>query len=232
MTLSLEKVRGNLAEAQRRIEAARARGGWSHEVGVVAATKYVSAEDMGVVRDAGIRIVGENRAHELQQKWDRYGDAFEFHFIGHVQHRKVAEVMPCVTMIHSVDSMRLVKALQEKAGEAGIDVLLQVNVSGEESKYGIVPAQAAAFLEEALAYERVRFRGLMTMAPLVDVAEETRPVFRRLRELREGLAPRFAGRYQLSHLSMGMTNDFEVAVEEGATLVRLGSVLFSSGEGG
>ncbi|NLT35072.1 MAG: YggS family pyridoxal phosphate-dependent enzyme [Gaiellales bacterium] len=232
MTLSLEKVRSNLVEVHRRIKAAQARGGRLHQVGVVAATKYVLPESMGVVRDAGIRMVGENRAKELQEKWGRFRNDFEFHFIGHVQHRKVGEVVPCVSLIHSVDSLRLVKALNERSGEGGIDVLLQVNVSGEESKYGIVPAEAAAFLEEALVYERVRFRGLMTMAPLADVAEETRPVFRGLRELRDNLAPRFAGRYQLSHLSMGMTNDFEVAVEEGATLVRLGSVLFSSGEGG
>jgi len=225
-------VRSNLVEVHRRIKAAQARGGRLHQVGVVAATKYVLPESMGVVRDAGIRMVGENRAKELQEKWGRFRNDFEFHFIGHVLHRKVGEVVPCVSLIHSVDSLRLVKALNERSGEGGIDVLLQVNVSGEESKYGIVPAEAAAFLEEALVYERVRFRGLMTMAPLADVAEETRPVFRGLRELRDNLAPRFAGRYQLSHLSMGMTNDFEVAVEEGATLVRLGSVLFSSGEGG
>lgn len=232
MTLSIEKVRNNLAEARRRIEAARARGGFSQPVEIVAATKYVLPDDMNVVREAGIRLVGENRAHELRAKWNRYGNDFNFHFIGHVQHRKVAEVLPCVSMIHSVDSLRLVRALNDKAADQGIDVLLQVNVSGEESKYGIVPADTAAFLEEAAAYERVHIRGLMTMAPLADDVEETRPVFRGLRELRDGLAPRFADRYHLSHLSMGMTNDFEVAVEEGATLVRLGSILFSSGEGG
>lgn len=231
MGLSLEVVRKNVDEALRRIEAARIRAGRGHEVRIVAATKYVTAADMGVVRDAGIRLVGENRANELQEKWRLYGQDFEFHFIGHVQHRKVPDVLPCVTMIHSVDSLRLVQALDARA-DRPIDVLLQVNISGEETKYGILPADAEAFLREAAGFEKVRFCGLMTMAPLVDDPEEARPVFRGLRELRDRLAPLLVTRYELTHLSMGMSNDYEVAVEEGATLVRLGSTLFSGSEGG
>ncbi len=134
-------------------------------------------------------------------------------------------------MIHSVDSIRLVRALDARA-DSPIDVLMQVNISGEESKYGILPADAAAFLREAAEYEKVRFCGLMTMAPFVSDPEETRPVFRGLRELRDRLAPLFVPRFDIAHLSMGMSNDYEVAVEEGATLVRLGSPLFSGSEGG
>lgn len=226
MTLSLEIVRANLASAQARAEAARARGGWQHRVRLLAATKYVAAEDMAVLREAGIRLVGENRTDELERKWQRYGDSFEYHFIGHLQHRKVRQVLPYVSLIHSVESLRLVRELDGRA-DRPIDVLLEVNVSGEVSKYGILPASAESFLEEASPFTRVRFVGFMTMAPLVGEAEEVRSVFRGLRDLRDRLAPVFAPRYPLSELSMGMSNDFEVAVEEGATMVRLGSTLFS-----
>lgn len=231
MGLSLEQLKKNLAEVQLRIDAARARAGITHEVRIVAATKYVNVDDLETVCQAGITLVGENRADELQEKWRRYQGRLEFHFIGHLQHRKVPQVLPCVTMIHSVESLRLVRALDARAAQP-IDVLLQVNISGEETKYGILPADAEAFLREASVYERVRFRGLMTMAPLVPDPELARPVFRGLRELRDRLAVRFGSRYELEHLSMGMSNDFEVAVEEGATLVRVGSTLFSSSEGG
>lgn len=231
MGLSLENVRKNFENVLRRIEETRVQAGWDHVVRVVAATKYVSVDDMDVVRQAGITLVGENRANELQGKWQRYGEDFEFHFIGHVQRRKVPEVLPCVTMIHSVDSIRLVRALDSRAVST-VDVLLQVNISGEGSKYGILPADAEAFLREATTFDKVRFCGFMTMAPLVSDPEEARGVFAGLRVLRDRLAPLFASRYELTELSMGMSNDYEVAVGEGATLVRLGSTLFSGSEGG
>ncbi|MCJ7797345.1 MAG: alanine racemase, partial [Thermoleophilia bacterium] len=139
--------------------------------------------------------------------------------------------IPCARLIHSVESLSLVQQIEARA-EATVDVLLEVNVSGETTKYGILPADAEAFLERAAPYKAVRFVGLMTMAPFVHDADDVRPVFRRLRELRDRLAPRFAPRYPLTELSMGMSNDYEVAVEEGATLVRLGSTLFSRAQGG
>jgi len=130
-------------------------------------------------------------------------------------------------MIHSVESMSLVEELEKRA-ESQVRVLLEVNVSGEETKYGILPAAAEAFLERTADYGKVRFAGFMTMAPLVADPESARPYFRGLRELRDRLATAFTGRYDLTELSMGMSNDYEVAVEEGATIVRLGSVLLSS----
>jgi pyridoxal phosphate enzyme (YggS family) len=226
VTLSLEQLLVNLDAAGRRVEAAKQRGGHGQVVRVVAATKYVTPPDLWVVRDAGVRLVGENRTDELLEKQRLYGDAFEYHFIGHLQHRKARDVLPYVNMVHSLDSMRLIEEIQRRA-TAPVDALLQVNVSGEVSKYGILPGDAEAFLERAAPYDAVRFCGFMTMAPLVRDPEEARPVFRGLRELRERLAPIFVSRYTLSELSMGMSNDFEVAVEEGATLVRLGSTLFS-----
>jgi hypothetical protein len=227
MDQNIEHIRNNLLLVEQRVREAQERSGRHGEVGIVAATKYVGVEEMRLVREAGITLVGENRAEELMQKAERYGDGLEFHFIGHVQHRKVRDILPYVSMIHSVDSLRLVKSLHERS-ERSIEVLLQVNVSGEESKYGILPSEAEAFLEQSLPYDRVRFVGLMTMAPLVEDAETVRPVFRGLRELCDRLASVFDTRYELRHLSMGMTNDFDVAVEEGATLVRVGSVLFSA----
>ena len=170
--------------------------------------------------------MGENRAEGLEAKWTRWRDSFEFHFIGHLQSRKVRQVLPYVSLIHSVESISLVEELDRRA-EAEVRVLLEVNVSGEETKYGILPAAAETFLERAAAHRRVMFAGLMTMAPFTPDPESTRPYFRELRELRDRLAIAFAGRYELTELSMGMSNDYEVAVEEGATIVRIGSALLS-----
>lgn len=193
---------------------------------LLVASKYLDVDEMAPLVGAGIRLVGENRAEGLREKYDRWKSELEFHFIGHLQSRKARSVLPCVSLIHSVESLSLVEELNRRA-EGETRVLLEVNVSGEESKYGILPAAAAAFLEQAAVCERVRFIGLMTMAPLADDPEQARPFFRGLRELRDGLAATCAGRYELTELSMGMSNDYEVAVEEGATIVRIGSALFS-----
>jgi PLP dependent protein len=222
-----EQLRANLTEVERRIEQARSRSGRADRPRLLVASKYLTLEEMALLSGAGIRLVGENRADGLENKWRRWHDAFEFHFIGHLQSRKVRQVLPFVSIIHSVESISLVEELDKRA-EAAVQVLLEVNASGEETKYGILPAAAETFLERAAAYRRVMFVGLMTMAPLVEDPESVRPFFRDLRELRDHLARVFAGRYELSELSMGMSNDYEVAVEEGATIVRLGSVLFSN----
>jgi pyridoxal phosphate enzyme (YggS family) len=190
------------------------------------ASKYLDVEEMGILLQAGIGLVGENRAEGLEEKWARWHDSFEFHFIGHLQSRKVRQVVPYVALIHSVESISLVEELDRRV-ETEVLVLLEVNVSGEETKYGILPAAAETFLERAAAHRRVRFAGLMTMAPFTPDPESTRLFFRELRELRDRLAVVFAGRYELTELSMGMSNDYEVAVEEGATIVRIGSALLS-----
>jgi pyridoxal phosphate enzyme (YggS family) len=227
VNIEVERLRANLTEVERRIEQARSRGGRTERPRLLVASKYLSLEEMVLLEGAGIRLVGENRADGLENKWRRWHGAFEFHFIGHLQSRKVRQVLPYVSIIHSVESISLVEELDKRA-EAAVQVLLEVNVSGEGTKYGILPAAAETFLERAAAYQRVMFVGLMTMAPLVEDPELARPLFRDLRELRDHLATVFAGRYELSELSMGMSNDYEVAVEEGATIVRLGSVLFSN----
>ncbi|GAB4253260.1 MAG: YggS family pyridoxal phosphate-dependent enzyme [Thermoleophilia bacterium] len=223
--LTSELVRMNLRAARRRVEEASGRAGRGNEVRILAATKYVSPSDMAVLREAGVRLVGENRAQDLEEKWRLYGSDFEFHFIGHLQRNKVRKVLPLVSLVHSVDSLRLLQEIAARA-EAPARVLVEVNVAGEARKYGILPGEAEGFLERAAAYEEVDIAGFMTMAPLVEDPEEVRPVFRRLRELRDRLAPLFSPRFDLTELSMGTSRDYEVAVEEGATIVRLGSTLF------
>jgi PLP dependent protein len=227
VNVSTETLLVNLETVERRIGEACARAGRLDRPRVLVASKYWDVEGMSVLEGAGIRLVGENRADVLVTKWERWSGSFEFHFIGHLQSRKARQVLPCVTMVHSVESMSLVEELDRRVEEE-VRVLLEVNVGGEDTKYGILPAAAETFLQRAAAYRRVRFVGLMTMAPLVEDPEAARPCFRSLRELRERVASKFAGRYELTELSMGMSNDFEVAVEEGATIVRLGSALFST----
>jgi PLP dependent protein len=184
-----------------RYEEARATG-----VTVVAATKYVSLEEMAVLAEAGVEVVGENRAQDLEAKHARYGDAFRWHFIGHLQSRKAKIVNALCELCHSLASESAAKRLQ-------IPALVEVNLSGEESKSGIAPIELPRYLE---LYPDVR--GLMTMPPETDDPESSRPYFSRLRELAE--------QHRLSELSMGTSQDWRVAVEEGATIVRLGSSLF------
>jgi pyridoxal phosphate enzyme (YggS family) len=227
MSVDGEGVRANLGEVERRIEAACSRAGRTDRPRLLVASKYLDVDQMAVLADAGIGLVGENRAEGLEAKWDRWKDSFEFHFIGHLQSRKVRHVLPYVSLIHSVESISLVEELDKKA-DTDVPVLLEVNVSGEGTKYGILPAAAETFLERAAAHRRVRFTGLMTMAPLTPDPESNRPFFRELRELRDRLAAAFAGRYELTELSMGMSNDYGVAAEEGATIVRIGSALLSN----
>jgi PLP dependent protein len=184
----------------------RIRAEVGNGVTVVAATKYVALEDMRVLVDAGIEVVGENRAQELERKHAEYGDAFRWHFIGHLQSNKTKVVNRICELVHSLDS-------ESAAGRLTVPALVEVNLAGESSKSGIVPADLPRFLE---LYGDVR--GLMTMPPETADPEASRPYFARLRELAE--------QHGLRELSMGTSQDFRVAAEEGATLVRVGSVLY------
>jgi len=175
-------------------------------VTVVAATKYVSRDDMLALADAGVEVVGENRAQDMQAKHAVYGDAFRWHFIGHLQSRKTPIVNDICELCHSLDS-------ESAAQRLTIPALVEVNLSREPSKYGVPPEDLTRFLE---LYPDVR--GLMTMPPATSDPEASRPFFRRLREL--------ADAYGLAELSMGTSQDYTVAVEEGATFVRVGSILW------
>jgi pyridoxal phosphate enzyme (YggS family) len=175
-------------------------------VTIVAATKYVSVEDMAVLVEAGIEVVGENRAQDLEAKHAVYGDAFRWHFIGHLQSRKTKVVNRICELVHSLSSESAAKRLE-------IPALVEVNLSGEETKSGVPESGLDALIA---AYPDVR--GLMTMPPETDDPGSSRPYFRRLREL--------AAERDLAELSMGTSQDYRVAVEEGATLIRIGSVLY------
>ena len=202
MPLSPDRIRENLE---------RIRDELGPGVRVVVATKYVSADDLGRLAEAGVDTVGENRLQDLQMKHARWGDAFTWHFIGHLQSRKARDVSGLVALVHSLDSLSAARRL-------AVPALVEVNLSGEETKSGVGPDDLDAFLADVRT-EGVDVRGLMTMPPLAEDPEESRPYFRRLRELAESRG--------LPELSMGTSQDYRVAAEEGATIVRVGSILFA-----
>ena len=221
------EIRERLALVRQRVgEALRKSGRGPGEVRILVASKYYAPEQISALAEAGVALLGENRAEDLVRKQELFGGAFEWHFIGHVQRRKAKVVIPRVSLIHSVDSTRLVEELARRAPADGIDVLFQVNVSGEFSKYGVAEDEVEALLEAAAGTEgRVRARGFMTLAPLVEDPEEVRYVFAKLRAIRDRLRPTWSPHFDLSELSMGMSDDYVVAVEEGATLIRIGRML-------
>jgi uncharacterized pyridoxal phosphate-containing UPF0001 family protein len=198
------KVTANLARVRERA---------GDGVEVLVATKYVPLEEMGALADAGVRLVGENRQQDFAAKHERWGDAFEWDFIGALQSRKVKQLLPITRLIHSVASDSALAQLQRHGGPE-TEVLVEVNVAGEEGKAGISPAGLAGFIERC----PVRVGGLMTMPPFSQDPEASRPHFACLAEL--------AAAHGLSRLSMGTSQDWPVAVEEGATIVRLGTALF------
>ena len=217
--LDPERVRANVAEARERIAQAAALAGRDPgEVELLAAVKYVPLEAIGVLADAGLTLLGENRAQELEAKAAAYGGRegpFTWDFIGHLQSRKVHQIIPWVRLIHSVASDSALAQLARHApSRPDLEVLVEVNVAGEASKSGIRPDELGAFIERC----PVPVVGLMTMPPLAADPEDNRRHFAALRELAE--------RHGLSRLSMGTSQDYEVAVEEGATIVRLGATLY------
>jgi pyridoxal phosphate enzyme (YggS family) len=222
----LAAVEGRLAAACRR--AGRPRSG----VTLVAVTKTVGPEVAALLPSLGVLDLGESRPQELWRKAAAVPPPARWHLVGHLQRNKVGRTLPLVARIHSVDSVRLLRELEAEAGRQGrdVDVLLEVNASGEAAKHGFAPDELPSLAPIISELRHVRVEGLMTMAAYEENPERTRPTFARLRALRDRLAAE-ASR-PLPHLSMGMTNDFELAVEEGATLVRLGTVLFEGLGGG
>lgn len=202
--IDVAKVRANLDEA---------KGVAGDRAEILVATKYVPLEEMGKLAEAGVHLVGENRQQDLAAKHERWGDAFEWDFIGNLQSRKLKLVLPSCRLIHSVATDSVLAQL-EKHRTPDTEVLIEVNVSGEEGKGGVEPAELPAFVERC----PVRVGGLMTMPPFSDDPEHSRPYFARLAEL--------AAAQGLDRLSMGTSQDWRVAIEEGATIVRLGHTLF------
>ena len=213
--LSAELVRANLAAVRERIEAAARRAGRNAgEVEVLVAVKYVGADDIETLADAGVTLVGENRAQELLEKVTRAPGRLRWHFIGALQSRKIRLIVPHVELIHSVASDSVLRELARHA-PADFEILVEVNVSGEDGKAGIAPAE----LDDFIARSPVAVVGLMTMPPLAADPQASRPYFAQL--------ARLARERGLPTLSMGTSQDFEVAVEEGATIVRIGTIIIS-----
>ncbi|WP_314584446.1 YggS family pyridoxal phosphate-dependent enzyme [Paenibacillus terrigena] len=217
---------------QRVNEACRRNGRLREDVHIIAVTKYVSLAMTESVLKHGLEHIGENRWQNAEEKWNALGNQGSWHFIGHLQTNKVKDVIGKFAYIHSLDRLSLAKELNNKAEALQMDVncFVQVNVSGETSKYGLEPEQLVPFIKEMQAYPRIHIAGLMTMAPFEYEAEQTRPVFRGLRTLRDELNQLAITEDPIQHLSMGMSNDFEVAIEEGATWIRLGSILVGDKE--
>ena len=217
----------SLANVQERIASAAQRSGRdASSIELVAVSKKQPTEKIRAIADQGITLFGESRVQEAAIKIPSLPSRLRWHYIGHLQSNKLRKALPLFELFHSIDSLDLAQTMDRMAAEMGLfpRVLLEVNVSGEASKYGFSPAALQSSLDELLKLPRLQVEGFMTMAPLSSDPETTRPFFACLRELRDQLASEVG--IPLSTLSMGMSNDFEIAIEEGATLVRVGSAIF------
>ncbi|GIN91448.1 UPF0001 protein YlmE [Siminovitchia terrae] len=221
----MKDVKENLAFIQGQIAEACERSSRNPEdVHIVAVTKYVSVERAAEALEAGIQNLGENRDEGLLSKWEVLKDRPLWHFIGTLQSRKVRNIIDKVEYIHSLDRLSLAKEINKRASKK-IKCFIQINVSGEESKHGLQPEDTVEFIRQLEAYENIEVVGLMTMAPHTDDEEVLRTCFRRLRSLKEEVEGMGLKHAPCHELSMGMSNDFKIAIEEGATFVRIGSAL-------
>lgn len=230
MTPIVRTVAQNLQEIRSRIAASAARSGRSESaVTLIGVTKYATLAAIRQLLEAGCLDLGESRPQQLWERAETLGhSSARWHLIGHLQRNKVRRTLPWTTLVHSVDSLRLASAIGAEAKSLGrtVSVLLEVNISGDAAKHGFTPAELTAQFDELTALDGVTIRGLMGMAGLESDLDQTRREFAALRELRDRLRPRCPPSATLDELSMGMSGDFETAIEEGATMVRVGSALF------
>lgn len=221
----------NLAQVQKNIEkACEVSGRSTEEVTLVAVSKTKPVEMLREAYEAGARVFGENKVQEIMDKYDQMPEDVQWHMIGHLQRNKVKYIVDKVAMIHSVDSVRLAQTIEQEAAKKNVRVpiLAEVNVAEEESKFGLRMEDVLPFLEEISQYPHLEVRGLMTIAPFVDDPEENREVFRKLKKLSVDIDEKNINNITMSVLSMGMTGDYEVAVQEGATMVRVGTGIFGA----
>ncbi len=222
----------NLTQVQKNIAAACVRSSRNpREVTLIAVSKTKPLEAMQEAYRCGVRDFGENKVQEIIKKAPEMPPDTRFHMIGHLQRNKVRQVLPHVVMIHSVDSVRLAQEIELAAEKENrmIDILLEVNVAGEESKFGFSPDEISEAMEQICSFPHVHVRGLMTIAPFVENSEENRPIFKKLFQLYVDMKPKnYDNSNIMTVLSMGMTGDYEVAVEEGATMVRVGTGIFGA----
>lgn len=224
-------IKDQLREVEEKISAACQRAGRNREdVTLIAVSKTKPVETLKEAYDLGIRVFGENIVQELTQKYEVLPKDIHWHMIGHLQTNKVKYIIDKVDLIHSVDSLKLAQTVEKEAAKHGLvkDILIEVNVAEEESKFGLRMEEVIPFLEQISGFSHVRVRGLMTIAPFVENAEENRSIFADLHKLSVDIEKKNIDNVNVSILSMGMTNDYEVAIEEGATMVRVGTGIFGA----
>lgn len=224
-------LKENLEAVEANIQAACKRAGRDRsEVTLIAVSKTKPVETLQEAYDLGVRIFGENKAQELAGKHEVLPDDIHWHMIGHMQRNKVKYIVDKVDLIHSVDSIRLAETIEKEAEKRNItvNILIEVNVAKEESKYGLMPEEVEEFVDNLSEFPHLCVKGLMTIAPFVDDPEENRPIFAHLRKLSVDIAKKNVDNMSMGILSMGMTNDYQVAIEEGATMVRVGTGIFGA----
>ena len=224
-------LQDNLIQVEQSIEEACRRAGRDRsEVTLIAVSKTKPAETLQEAYDLGVRVFGENKVQEMADKYEVLPKDIRWHLIGHLQRNKVKYIIDKAVLIHSVDSLRLAQTIEKEAKKHNLTahILIEVNVAREESKFGIFPEDLEALVDEIAKLPHIQVDGLMTIAPFVPDPEENRPVFRELRKLSVDISAKKVDNVNMSVLSMGMTNDYQVAIEEGATMVRVGTGIFGA----
>jgi len=222
-------IKNNLEIINGKIKKAALRANRNpEEIKLVAVTKTATIEQIKEAINAGVKIIGENKVQEAKEKYQILNADIEWHLVGHLQTNKVKYAIEIFDLIHSVDSIKLAKEIDRRSLQFGMitNVLVEVNVSGEETKYGVKPEEVEPFIKEISEFSRIKVRGLMTIAPIAEDEEEIRPYFRKLRELSKEIKSKNIKNVKMDYLSMGMTEDFEVAIEEGANMIRVGRGIF------
>lgn len=224
-------LQDNLIQVEQNIEEACRRAGRDRsEVTLIAVSKTKPVETLQEAYDLGVRVFGENKVQEMADKYEVLPKDIRWHLIGHLQRNKVKYIIDKAVLIHSVDSLRLAQTIEKEAEKHNLTahILIEVNVAREESKFGIFPEDLEALVDEIAKFPHIQVDGLMTIAPFVPDPEENRPVFRELRKLSVDISAKKVDNVNMSVLSMGMTNDYQVAIEEGATMVRVGTGIFGA----
>lgn len=224
-------LKEQLEEVEARIQAACDRAGRKREeVTLIAVSKTKPMSTLQEAYDLGVRMFGENKVQELTEKYEALPDDIHWHMIGHLQTNKVKYIIDKAELIHSVDSLKLAETIEKEAAKRNITarILVEVNIAEEESKFGLKVDEVIPFVEKIASFPHIRICGLMTIAPFVENSEENRPVFADLHKLSVDIAEKNIDNVNVSILSMGMTNDYEVAIEEGATMIRVGTAIFGA----
>ena len=224
ITESLSIVEKNIVDACKRVGRER------DEVKLIAVSKTQPVEAIREAIEYGINSFGENRVQELREKMEIIKDSIDWHLIGHLQTNKVKYVVGKVSLIHSLENIRLAEAIDKEARKHNIivDVLVEVNIAKEDTKFGVKPEEVESFIREVSKFKNINIRGLMTVAPYTDISEENRKYFKQLKKIMVDLNSKNINNVNMNVLSMGMTGDYEIAIEEGATLVRVGTGIFGS----